>query len=177
MSTSSQVAELLKYNMKRVDIAAELGLTPGAVTQAAARLAPTDEPLTPQHAELDSTYDSIESKLLKQLDKTIPLLMRPMEISRVLQTINAAKRRGGPLKNATAAPTVLQLNLPIAIQNRFVLNSNNQVISAGAQDLVTIPSSAVSRLAAESKTNHANTLSTTQAEGIFQELGFDASSS
>lgn len=175
MSTSSQVAELLKYNMKRVDIATELGLTPGAVTQAAARLPVVDEPLTPQHAELDSTYDSIEAKLLKQLDKTIPLLMRPMEISRVLQTINAAKRRGGPLKAASAAPTVLQLNLPIAIQNRFVLNSNNQVISAGAQDLVTIPSSAVSRLAAESKTNHATL--PTSPEAIFQELGFDASSS
>jgi hypothetical protein len=175
MSTASSVAELLKYNMKRVDIAAELGLTPGAITQAAARLTPADEPLTPQHAELDSTYDSLEAKLLKQLDRTIPLLMRPMEISRVLQTINSAKRRGGPLKSQATVPTILQLNLPIAIQNRFVLNSNNQVISAGAQDLVTIPSSAVSRLAAESKTNHANI--STHTEGIFQELGFDASSS
>jgi hypothetical protein len=177
MSTASSVAALLKYNMKRVDIADELGLTPGAITQAASKLPAVEA--SPEELELDSSYDKIESKLLKQLEKTIPLLMRPMEISRVLQTVNAAKRRGGPLKSQQAAPTVLQLNLPLAIQNRFVLNSLNQVVSAGNQDLVTIPSGAVSRLAAAQSPqllphhDSPKQASTTTSKDLASELGFD----
>jgi predicted transcriptional regulator len=174
MTTSTSVAALLKYNMKRKDIAAELGLTPSAVTQSAQRLPPQDTELTPIHQRLDEAYDEVEGKLLEQLKRTMPLLMRPMEISRVLQTVNAAKRRGGPLKATQAAPTVLQLNLPIAIQNRFVLNSLNQVVSAGAQDLVTIPSAAVSRLAAAStpQLGHTHALNQTSAPAT-QAIGED----
>lgn len=151
MSTATSVAALLKHNMKKVDIAAELGLTPGAVTQAIAKIPESaQEPLTEAHQQLDATYDEIEAQLLTQLKRTIPMLLRPEAITNVLTRINAAKRRGGPLKPSQAAPTVLQLNLPVAIQNRFVLNSNNQVVSAGQQDLVTIPSAAVAKLAAES---------------------------
>lgn len=149
MSTSTSVAALLSHNMKRVDIAAELGLTPSAITQAAAKL-PARE-ATEDEAALDQSYDSLEAKLLKQLDRTVPLLMRPMEIAKVLAVVNSAKRRGGSLATATAAPTVLSLNLPVAIQNRFVMNSSNQVVSAGDQDLVTLPSQSVQRLAEENK--------------------------
>lgn len=174
-STLSSVAALLKHNMKRVDIAHELGLTPGAITQIASRLPEATEPLAPVHAALDTTYDDVELKLLKQLERTMPLLMRPMEISRVLSVVNAAKRRGGPLKAASAAPTILQLNLPIAIQNRFVLNSSNQVVSAGQQDLVTIPSAAVARLAAATTptgkmhTHHVHQLATEDEFGFSHE--------
>ena len=180
MSTQSAIATLLKYNTKRVDIADELGLTPSAVTQAiAAHQLDQQEPLTAKHARLDDQYDTIEGKLLTQLERTLPLLMRPMEISRVLQTVNAAKRRGGPLKQSNAAPTVLALNLPVAIQNRFVLNSLNQVVSAGAQDLVTIPSAAVSRLAATqppqltSTHEPAKQASIAASQDLATELGFD----
>jgi len=178
MTTATSVAALLKHNMKRVDIAAELGLTPSAITQSIAKMAQVDEPVTESHKRLDDQYDSIEGKLLNQLEKSIPLLMRPMEISRVLQTVNAAKRRGGPLKSAQVAPTVLQLNLPVAIQTRFVLNSLNQVVSAGAQDLVTIPSAAVSRLASESAQltrlqNDSTKAASPPSSNVFSDFGLD----
>ena len=145
MSTATAVAALLKHRMSRADIATELGLTPSAITQTAAKLS-AQEPTEAEH-ELDASYDSIEKRLLAQLDRTLPLLLRPMEISKVLTAINSAKRRGGPLRTQQAAPTVLQLNLPVAIPNRFVLNASNQVVTAGNQDLVTMPSGAVQQLA------------------------------
>jgi hypothetical protein len=179
MSTASSVAALLKYNMKRVDIADELGLTPGAITQAAARITTPDEPIPEKHARLDDQYDEIEAQLLTQLKRTIPMLLRPEAITNVLSRINAAKRRGGPLKSQQVAPTVLQLNLPLAIQNRFVLNSLNQVVSAGNQDLVTIPSAAVSRLAAAQSPqllphhDSPQQASTATSKDLASELGFD----
>lgn len=178
MSTASSVATLLAHNMKRVDIAHELGLTPSAITQVAAQL-PARE-ATPDELALDASYDSLESKLLKQLDRTAPLLLRPMEIAKVLSVVNAAKRRGGPLKDKAVAPTILQLNLPVAIQNRFVLNSANQVVSAGQQDLVTIPSAAVAKLAAATHptgNHHNHVLNLSSSEGEEDEFGFSYSSS
>lgn len=132
---------LLKQGVSRSEAAAKLDITPSAVTQLAPSIA-TGVATNP----LDDQYDAIEKKLLDQLERTIPLLMRPMEISRVLTTINQAKRRGGPLHTSNEAPKVLQLTLPIAIQNRFVVNAQNQVVSAGAQDLVTLPSNNVAKL-------------------------------
>lgn len=179
MSTASAISSLLQYNMKKIDIAAELGLTPSAVTQAiTANPTIAEQPLLEKHARLDDKYDEIEDKLLDQLKKTIPLLLRPGEIANVLTRVNQAKRRGGPLKATQAAPTVLQLNLPVAIQNRFVLNSANQVVTAGAQDLVTIPSAAVARLAAQTvqpKVLHdAISKQTSPAtSSLASELGFD----
>jgi predicted transcriptional regulator len=136
------------------DIADELGLTPGAVTQLAAKpevaaaISELQETSLAASTAIDAKYDRIEDKLLDQLEKTIPLLMRPMEISKVLQTVNGAKRRGAGHKATEDGPArVLNLNIPIALQTKFVVNSANQVVEAGAQTLVTMPSSNIAKMA------------------------------
>ena len=163
---TSALAKLLAQGVSKSDAAQLLQITPSAVTQLAPPPSPATARALPKSVDpvegtssdnshpLDDQYDRIEKKLLDQLERTTPLLMRPMEISRVLQTINAAKRRGGPLTQSNEAPKILQLNLPIAIQTRFVLNANNQVVSAGAQQLVTLQSSNVAKLLEESKNAH-----------------------
>lgn len=145
-TTRAALDKLINQGVSRSDAADSLGLTPSAVTQALGS-APASTDTNP----LDDQYDRIEKKLLDQLERTAPLLMKPGEISRVLQTINSAKRRGGPLKTDNEIPRVLQLHLPVAIQNRFVVNSTNQVVSAGSQDLVTLPSANVAKLLEGSK--------------------------
>lgn len=160
----TKLSQLLRTSASRTDIADELGLTPSAVTQLAATPAvqsalttakqKTAESDAALDAALDAKYDSIERTLLTQLERTVPLLMRPREIADVLTKINGAKRRGGPLKSEPAQTVVLQLNLPVAIKNKFVLNQANQVVSAGSQDLVTLPSANVTKLL-EQKANHA----------------------
>lgn len=130
--------------------ATNLGITPSAVTQLVAtnpELVEMKEEQLKRSSQLDSQYDEIEESLLKQLKRTIPLLVRPQEIANVLTRINQAKRRGVAATDNSGPPTVLTLNLPTVIKNKFVVNSHNQVVTAGSQDLVTIPSGAVAALA------------------------------
>lgn len=94
-----------------------------------------------KHNDIDNKYDTLEEKLLEQLEQSVPLLMKPQEISRVLQTVNGAKRRG------TSAPEtlhsqqpVVQLTIPAQVIQKFTVNIDNMVVQAGQQNLVTMQS-------------------------------------
>lgn len=143
----STLHKLLQAGASRAEAARTLNITPSAVTQ----LAPQD-PQDPQaesierSTQIDAQYDHIESQLLKQLERTIPLLLRPGEIARTLQIVNSAKRRGVAAAREHTPTHVLNLTLPTTIQNKFVTNSSNQVVRVGKQDLVTLPSAAVTTL-------------------------------
>lgn len=160
---STHAAQLIKYISSGVlpgEAARALGITPGAVTQlmetpeVATELSRLREEQLLRSSALDTKYDRIEDKLLDQLERTVPLLLRPGEIANVLARVNSAKRRGAGHTPAAAPTKILQLNLPTILQQKFVVNSHNQVITAGAQDLVTIPSAAVAKLI---EANHAHT--------------------
>ena len=162
----SSLTALLSRGASRSEAAASLGITPSAVTQLASTLTPSDESLERSTA-IDAQYDTIEAKLLTQLERTIPMLLRPAEIARTLQIVNGAKRRGVGAIREQGPTHIIALNLPLAIQNKFTVNSSNQVVSAGTQDLVTMPSAAVPRLL-ESHNATTKKLSTNA-----KDLGFD----
>ena len=168
------LAPLLAAGQNRTEAARQLGITPSAVTQLAAQDDVKEAIRTQQlkrATELDAKYDAIEDKLLSQLERTVPLLMRPGEIAKVLQVVNGAKRRGVAASAPTGPAQILQLNLPIAIQNRFVVNSSNQVVSAGAQDLITISTGGVQKLLEASNAPNKPTIY------IEDEFGFETPSS
>jgi len=97
-----------------------------------------------QHNERDASYDSLEDKLLVKMEKSLPLMMRPGDILKALQVVNAAKRRGQSApEQATNQQNIINIMLPSVITQRFQTNINNQVVSAGDQDLVTLSSSAL----------------------------------
>lgn len=97
-----------------------------------------------RHNERDDTYDTMETKLLAQLEDVLPLMMRPMEILKAIQVINAAKRRGQSAPDTvTQQNTVVNLTMPVLIMQKFTTNINNQVIQAGEQTLETIQSSSM----------------------------------
>lgn len=106
---------------------------------------------TQQYIDTDSKYDSIESKLLKKLEDCLPLMMRPLEILRAIQVINGAKRKTGlgsdTGNNTVAVQQVVQLTLPNVIVQKFTTNINNQVVTAGAQNLVTANSIQLQQMA------------------------------
>lgn len=145
---ASSLAALLANGRSRTDAATLLGITPSAVTQLAESPAVQQkiEQQLNRSSELDTKYDDIENQLLDQLKRTAAALMRPVEIARTLQIINGAKRRGVAATALEQPKQIVQLNLPPTIQNRFVVNSSNQVVSVGAQDLVTIQSNNVKKL-------------------------------
>lgn len=156
-TTATTAAALMRRGLTRSEAAAAIGVVPSAVQAA------------PEHTselsnDIDSLYDEVELQLLKQLKRVVPILMRPTEISRVLTSVNQAKRRGSAHPNESAPATVITLNLPTTIQNKFILNSSNQVVRTGAQDLVTLPSHKMKDMLNDSQDTTA------------QELGFTESS-
>ena len=156
---ASRLVEYISAGVTPSEAARALGITPGAVTQlmetpeVSAQLTALREAQLVRSSALDSKYDRIEDKLLDQLERTVPLLMRPGEIANVLARVNSAKRRGVAHTAQTGPAKVLMLNLPPVIQQKFILNSHNQVISAGAQDLVTIQSAGVAKLVEATNAN------------------------
>lgn len=94
-----------------------------------------------KHNERDSAIDGLEDKLVKKLEDTMAFMTRPMEILKSFQVINAAKRRGQSApEDLTAKQTIIQLNIPQIILDRFQTNIHNQVVQVGTQSLLTIPS-------------------------------------
>lgn len=110
-----------------------------------------------KHTELDDAYDDLEEKLLKKLDKLVPLLIKPMDVTRVLQTVNSAKRRGaGSSEVGHITQNIVQLSLPPALMQRFIKNANNQIVEVqdgtGQQNsLVTTSSGSLERLSRETR--------------------------
>lgn len=150
---TNQVISYLRNGVTPIEISRALGITPGAVTQlmqspeVASELSKIQAEQQARSSAIDARYDALEEKLLGQLEKTVPLLMRPMEITKVLSQINAAKRRGAVNAISSGPAQVLQLNIPISLQSRFIVNAANQVVQAGEQTLVTMQSSNIPGLA------------------------------
>jgi hypothetical protein len=94
-----------------------------------------------KHNEIDASYDSIEETLIAKMKELLPMMYRPMEILKAISVINAAKRRGQSAPAALhAQQTVITLNMPTQIIQKFTTNIHNQVIQAGSQELLTIQS-------------------------------------
>lgn len=104
-----------------------------------------------KHNQRDATYDEMEDILAKKFHDLIPFMMKPMEILKALREINALKRRGSSAPDSiTQQQEVIQLVMPVQIINQYRVNSANQVIQAGQQELITVQSSRLGQLALES---------------------------
>ena len=128
-------------------VAAALGVSPSRISQLL-----SDEAFSSKVSELrytnlqsynarDDKYDNLEDKLLLKLESSLPLMVRPDSILKALATINGAKRRGQQsTENAAASKQIVNLVLPTKIVTTFITNSNNQVVQAGDQSLITMQS-------------------------------------
>lgn len=107
-----------------------------------------------KHNEIDASYDDMERKMLATLKDVAPLIMRPIEILKALSVLNAAKRRGQSApESITNQNTIVNLTMPTTIVQRFSMNINNQVISAGEQTLETIQGSSLLKAAKQKAFN------------------------
>lgn len=92
--------------------------------------------------ERDTAIDGLEDKLLEKMRDCLPFMTRPMEILKAFSVLNAAKRRGAVAASDSLASkqTIIQLNIPQIIIDKFTSNVHNQVVQIGQQSLLTIPS-------------------------------------
>lgn len=146
-AAESRALELLGQGVYPEQAAAAAGLTPSRISQLlsqeqfAAAVAERRYESLSKHNARDNEYDELEDSLLTKMKDCIPLMMRPQEILRAIQVINAAKRRGSSMpQHISEQQTIINLVLPTQILTQFAMNAQNQVVSAGDQSLLTIQS-------------------------------------
>jgi hypothetical protein len=146
-STESRALTLLGQGIPPSVVASSLGVSESRISQLvsdpefAAKVAELRYNSLQKHNERDSKYDALEDKLIERLQDLLPLMMRPLEVLRAIQTINGAKRRGASApESITAQQTVITLNIPTQIIQHFKTNQQNHVIQAGSQTLLTLQS-------------------------------------
>lgn len=100
-----------------------------------------------KHNARDAELDKLEDKLIEKMHNLLPLMIRPMEVIRAFSIINAAKRRGASTpQQITEQQTLVNLNIPITVENKFVVTSDNQVVEVNSQTLLPMQSSNVQKL-------------------------------
>ena len=125
-----------------------------------------------KHNERDSAIDGLEDKLLQKMQDCLPFMTRPMEILKAYSVVNAAKRRGQSApEDLTQKQTIIQLNIPQIILDRFQTNVHNQVIQVGTQSLLTIPSG---QMLKQLETRNDSTLTTEPTQNDTTPIGSES---
>lgn len=164
-STEERALKLLGAGVPNAQVAAAVGVTESRISQLlsderfAAQVKELRYKSLLNHSERDNKYDDLENLALDRLKSTLGMVFDPMKLARILQTLNAAKRRGEQVP--TDLPNnipVIPVSLPAILLQQFntQVNLNNQVISVhqtadsdGAErnhTLVTIQSSQLDSL-------------------------------
>ena len=145
-AAEERALSLLGQGLIPEQVAGACGLSPSRISQLlsneefASAVAELRFQSLSKHNDRDNAYDSLEDELIERMKDCLPLMVRPHEILKAIQVINGAKRRGQIAQAAQEHHTVINLVLPTSILTNFQLNSNNQVVQAGDQPLVTIQS-------------------------------------
>lgn len=138
--------ELLGAGVSQEAVASALGVTAGYISQLMAdgefakQVAEKRFEQLHQHTKRDNKYDAIEDRLLERMEQSLPLMIKPNEILRAIQVVNAAKRRGSQAQELPVGQHAqVVLNMPIKLVQKFATNILNQVIAVEGKDLITIP--------------------------------------
>lgn len=150
-SAESRALELLGQGIGPEQTGLAVGLSASRISQLlsqeefAAAVAERRFQNLSKHNERDNSYDSLEDQLIEKMKDCLPLMIRPGEILKAIQIINAAKRRGSSAPSSiTDQATIINLVMPTQIINKFALNNLNQVVQVTAdsktQPMLTIQS-------------------------------------
>ena len=163
-STRERALKLLGNGVNPEAVAAAIGVTVSAISQLisdptfSAAVAEARFTNLSRANDIDSRYDEMEAGLQKKLSDLLPLMYKPGEVLAAIRIINAAKRRGAASQSELPqSQTIVNITLPTQIVNQFTVNSANQVVRVGTQDLTTIHSSQVEKLLVSRGTNDVQT--------------------
>lgn len=165
-SNEKRIVELMGAGHPPVVVASTLGLSESRISQVVAQAEVAELIAQLRYAELnkyqaiDAEYDSLESALQKKFRKVLPLMIKPEQILRGLQTINAAKRRSvAAPESATQSSEIVSIRLPASFSGKFAVafDADGRATKAGDQHLLTAQLSALPKLAENIKVNQNDT--------------------
>lgn len=155
MIDKDKVCRMLSKGMKAADVAAIVGCEQSYIAELfqeeefqlkvmTARVAAAEA-----HVEHDVNIDALESKILKQLDKSLAWCMKPEVLMKAFQILNGAKRRSdvGDVSNS-ANVQVVNLSLPTVIVAQIKINNSGRVVQIDDRELVTLDNNSFEKLAA-----------------------------
>jgi hypothetical protein len=142
MTVRERAAKLLGNGVEQEIVATALGVTPGYISQL---LGESEFALEVSQLRLlnlenaterDGKYDTLEDKMLGRLEELEPYMTKPREVLGALQVLNRAVRRGvKPEQAPQVKQDVVVLQMPVVIQNKFVVNELNQVVAVGSKEV------------------------------------------
>ena len=141
---------LAQPNITQADVASVLNITEGYVSQIVntptfqTKLSKIKvESLITETAH-DSKLATTESKALAKVEQMLDYVTKPMEAAKIFQVLNAAKRRGASEAEQqtviNSQNTVVMLQLPNIVKQKFTTNNNNEVVQIGDRPMVTMDS-------------------------------------
>lgn len=150
-STESRALSLLGQGVATEMVAAAIGVSVSRISQLISdpefsrRIAELRFSSLAKHNERDEKYDSLEDTLINKLEHHLPMMYKTSEILNAIKVVNAARRRGVTSPEVLAGQKeVVNLTMPVTVMQQFnqtfQVDSRNQVIKAGSQELVTIQS-------------------------------------
>ncbi len=174
-STEERALALLGSGIASETVASALGVTPSRIAQLL-----SDETFSGKVSELrythlqkhnirDGEYDNIEDTLLQKLKDSIPLMFKPELILKAVSVVNGAKRKGQATPDQIInQQNIVNLILPQVIAQKFSINIDNQVIRAGDQELLTMPSGNLLKQVEQKETARLleNTPTSDESEGV-----------
>lgn len=145
--SKDQVRELLGCGLSNEVVATTVGCDPSYITQlmsdetfAGEVVALRAKTLTANNAR-DRNIDGIEDKLINKLEELVDSqqIYKPNDVLRAFSVINAAKRRGIPAHESTVINnTVVNLMIPTAVRQHFVINAVGEVVEIEGQSMETM---------------------------------------
>lgn len=149
---TDKVKSLLGLGLSQEQVASAVGCTVSFISQLMSEESFSQEVVEKRTEALqaatsrDLLTDGIEDALISKLKNSLDMIYKPRDILHAFATVNRAVRRG---IQQTAAPvqqtTVVTLQIPTQIVQRFTMSATKEVIQVDDQTLVTMNSTTLLR--------------------------------
>ncbi len=105
--------------------------------------------------QLDNTIEEVEKTALERMRDLLPYVTKPMDLARIFQTVNGAKKRTAELSgiNTTQTAPLVQINISMEAATQFKLSSDKQVVEVDGRSMATLPARALTEKLIERRAN------------------------
>lgn len=147
-ATHQKILDLLGSGLPEGTVASAVGCTPAYISQLLSEPEFRSQVLEKRVVALqaqskrDGRYDALEDRLLERLEEILPFMSRSAEVTRAMQVVNAAKRRGSSIDQPAQLENTRQviLNMPVSVINQFALSASREVIEVNGKPMVSATS-------------------------------------
>lgn len=154
------ILQLLASGLRPADVARELGISEGYISQLlkdkefASALHQMQLARASALIEHDKKLDSLESTLANKAEELAPFLTTPGQVFKALQIVNGLKRRApAAVDSNSEAAAIVQISLPPQLFKTFniTLDSLNNIQAVDGREMKTLEVHDVVRLAEKPK--------------------------